>query len=326
MSRPAVLLINLGTPEAPTPKAVSKFLFQFLSDRRVVDLPGLAWKAILRLMLPLRSIKVSRMYQEIWMQDGSPLKIYTEKVSKKLEEALHESNHKIPVFYAMTYSTPSIAEVLRNILQNESEKERITRLIILPLFPQYSKTTTAAAWDKLTHELNRQIFIPSIHFIHEYANEIEYQEALAESITKFWTEHPQSERLLFSFHGVPKALERAGDSYIKTCKKLSANVAKLLKIPENSYEISFQSQFGFAPWSTPKTADILTQWGTLGIQSVDVISPSFAVDCLETLEELDKRMRKVFYASGGKCYQYIPALNDSETHIRVLKKIILKFF
>lgn len=355
MSRTAVLLVNLGTPEAPTPKAISKFLFHFLSDRRVVDLPRILWKAVLHLILPFRSIKVSRMYQAIWRQEGSPLKIYTERLSIKLENALNEmahndfnsplkasntslndynaplndskykmNNDKIPVFYAMTYSTPSITNVLRNILQNN--KERITQLIVLPLFPQYSKTTTAAVWDKLTHEFKRQVFIPSIHFINEYANEVEYQKALAESITTFWSEHPKSERLLFSFHGVPKAIERGGDTYVKTCKNLAQAIAKILNIPENSYEISFQSRFGFSPWSEPQTAHVLSAWGALGIQSVDVISPSFAVDCLETLEELDKQMRKLFYASGGKCYQYIPALNDSDSHIRVLKKIIQKFF
>lgn len=321
----AVILVNLGTPEAPTPLAVTRFLAQFLSDRRVVDLPGFLWKGILRVILPFRARRVARLYESIWMQEGSPLRIYTQRLSLALERSLQEVNSaKIPVFFAMTYGSPNISTILQNILQNKST--RITRLIVLPLFPQYSKSTTAAVWDKITFTLKRQTFIPTLHFIHEYANETDYQKALAESITKFWNKHPRGERLLFSFHGVPKRFELQGDTYVSTCKSLAKQVARLLNIPENSYEISFQSRFGFAPWVRPSTSQILTRWAAAGIHSVDVISPSFAVDCLETLEELDKQMRHIFLSSGGKYYQYIPALNDSQMHVTVLKSLIQKFF
>lgn len=324
-SHTAVLLVNLGSPDAPTPLAVTRFLAQFLSDRRVIDLPPFLWRGILGIILLFRATRVARLYQSIWMQDGSPLRIYTKRLSLALEQALEESHcSKIPVFFAMTYGSPNISTVLQKILHNKIG--RITRLIVLPLFPQYSKSTTAAAWDKISLALKHQINIPTLHFIHEYARDTHYQHALAESITKFWNQHPRGERLLFSFHGVPKRFETLGDTYASTCKILANEVAKILNIPENSYEISFQSRFGFSAWVTPSTSQVLVSWASGGIQSVDVLSPSFAVDCLETLEELDKQMRQVFLSSGGKHYQYIPALNDSQSHVSVLKRLIQKFF
>lgn len=317
----AVVLVNLGTPKAPTPREVWRFLSQFLFDPCVVDLPKL-FRIGLQAILPFRAKKVAKLYQRIWMPEGSPLQVHTERLGLGLQKSLQASFQRdIPVYVAMTYGSPNVASVVKNVIHN-----KIERLIVLPLFPQYSKSTTRAVWNKLNNAFSEHILIPSFYFIHEYANEEVFINAQALSIDKFWTQNKRSERLLFSFHGIPKRYETLGDTYPKACKRLAREIAKKLKIAENSYEISFQSRFGFAPWVTPYTDQILRDWGRAGIQSVDIVSPSFAVDCLETLEELDIEMRHLFLASGGKKYQYIPALNDSPIHIEALKCLIQKFF
>lgn len=317
----ALLLVNLGTPEAPTPAAVFKFLREFLFDARVVNLP-LLFRLMLQLILPFRAKRVAKLYQRIWLQEGSPLQVYTERLGQALAYSLRQTQQEcVPVYTAMTYGNPNIEIQINDII-----KKKIERLIVIPLFPQYSKATTAAVWDKLAKALMRHSFVPSLIFINEYTNDDLYVLALAESITLHWSLHGRGERLLFSFHGIPKRNVLMGETYPLACKRLGDRVAKMLKIPENSYEISFQSRFGAAPWVTPYTDQLLTNWGNLGVQSVDVISPSFAVDCLETLEELNIQMREIFLKSGGKTYQYIPALNDSPAHVMVLKGLIQKFF
>lgn len=321
LPKTAIVLVNLGTPERPTHREVTRFLREFLADPCVIDLPKI-FRVAIQMILPFRAKRVAKLYQSIWMEEGSPLQVYSQRLGLGLQHSLQETiGQLIPVSVAMTYGKPNLITILNEILAN-----KIDRLIVLPLFPQYSKTTTKAIWNKLNDALRYHSVIPSFHFIHEYTNDNLYMDALAESITQFWTQQGRAERLLFSFHGIPKRYALAGDTYPKACKDLAFNVAKKLKIPENSYGISFQSRFGFAPWVSPYTDQQLRDWGGSGVKSVDVVSPSFAVDCLETLEELNIGMRHIFLAAGGEKYQYIPALNDSKAHIEVLKGLILKFF
>jgi len=320
----AVLLVNLGTPLLPTHREVTRFLKEFLADPCVVDLPKiLRWA--LQLILPFRAKRVVKLYQSIWMKEGSPLKVYSHRLGEGLQGALQETieryNTEVTVHVAMTYGNPNIIATVNEILNN-----KIDRLIVLPLFPQYSKATTKPIWNKLCDALKHRLVIPDFHFINEYANNHLYIQALAESIAQFWRERGKSEQLLFSFHGVPVRNLIQGDTYPTTCRALALRVAEELKIPENSYAISFQSRFGLSPWMRPYTDQQLRDWAGLGVKSVDVVSPSFAVDCLETLEELDIGMRHLFLASGGEKYQYIPALNDNQAHIEALKGLIIKFF
>lgn len=323
-SNTSVLLINLGTPEKPTAFAVYKFLSRFLSDPRVIELPKLIWRFFLyTIVLPIRSLSVAQLYKSIWTVDGSPLKVQTKRLCDALGNSLQKSEHldTIKVFYAMTYSSPKLDIILKEILN-----QNISQLIILPLFPQYSSTTTAAAFDAIAKTLKAYRKLPSIYFIHEYANTDLYKKALSESITEFWNQHGRSERLLFSFHGIPKRYEDMGDPYRIQCEMLVEALVKILKIPENSYGISYQSRFGWNAWLKPSTTSLLQEWAINGIKSVDVISPSFAVDCLETLEEINIQMRQIFIKAGGHRYQYIPALNDKPAHVNVLKALIEKIF
>lgn len=318
----AILLINLGTPESPTPWGVIKFLRQFLSDRRVVEIPRILWWFILYfLVLPFRSFRVAKAYQMIWMKEGSPLRVLTERLANSISLVLStRHHHSIPVLNAMTYGSPDIKTQMKILKQLE-----INRLIILPLFPQYSATTTGAAFDAISRVMNKQRYIPSLIFVHDYGMSQVYLNALAERITQYWNEEGRSERLIFSFHGLPQRTETLGDPYIKSCREMVLQLSKKLKITENSFSIAFQSRFGRAKWATPYLDEILDRWALEGVQSIDIISPSFSVECLETLEELGIRSREKFIKAGGKQLRLIPLLNDSVAHANVLIETILKF-
>lgn len=315
--------MNLGTPQDPTFFAVRKFLRQFLWDPRVVEIPRLLWWLILQgIVLPFRTPRLVKLYRQIWTRDGSPLQVFTERLANKVAEHFSKRvTSEISVFYAMTYGTPTVKHALKQI-----EGLRVARLIVVPLFPQYSATTTGAVFDKLVDQLKSQRYIPSIHFVNDYAGEENYLQALAQSITQTWRAHGRSERLLFSFHGIPLRNEQLGDPYPERCKHVASRVAEILNIPENFWDFSFQSRFGFSPWRGPNTEERLLKWAGEGVKSVSVISPSFAVDCLETLEELDIKNRKCFLNAGGECYHYIPALNDTSNHTQVLTSLIENFF
>lgn len=337
----AILLVNIGTPDKPTLGSIFQFLSRFLSDPRVIELPQFFWRILLYcLILPIRVFRIKKLYQSIWMPQGSPLKVYTERLCIALQNAYHHDScyntdvlnkndvlnnnaihHSVSVYYAMTYSNPYLKNILLDIL-----KQPIERLIVLPLFPQYSSTTTGAVWDAVTNILKRYRRLPSFYFIKEYASDSFYLQAVCESITKFWNQHGPTERLLFSFHGIPLRYETLGDPYANNCKTMVRAVAKMLKIPENFYEISFQSRFGLSTWVAPNTQEVLQKFALNGIKSVDVISPSFAVDCLETLEELNVQMRHVFMNAGGERFRYIPALNDDKAQVDALKRVIEKKF
>lgn len=323
LNKIGVLLVNLGSPDKPSFFGIIKFLRQFLWDKRVVNSPRLSWFFLLYLfILPFRSFKVSKAYRSIWTREGSPLKVLTKSLAERLNTYLRATEKdSISVRYAMTYGKPNIQSQIEAL-----QSLNITQLIIVPLFPQYSSTTTAAVFDSLAKVMSTRINIPSFSFIHEYALEEAYLEALKESILNFWERFGMPEQLIFSFHGIPKALYDRGDSYPDSCVRLAKTLAKKLNLSENFYKISFQSRFGFAKWVKPYLQAALMDALSLGHQSVDVVAPSFAVDCLETLEELEVETRKFFLKKGGKSFRYIPALNDNERHIIALAHIIKHFF
>jgi ferrochelatase len=322
-TKTGVLLVNLGTPDTPTPWGVMKFLRAFLSDKRVVEIPQWLWRFILYgVILPFRSFKVAKNYQRIWTSQGSPLRTITKQLAQRLSDYLSlQQDCYIPVVSAMTYGNPSIKEGI-SILNQLG----ISRLIVVPLFPYYSGTTTAAVLDALARQMANVRAIPSIFFIHQYGLAECYLDALVQSIVEHWRQQGRAERLLFSFHGIPKRNERLGDPYSFQCKKAAERLAEKLNIAENYWEIGFQSRFGFNAWLTPATDELLVKWAKEGIQSVDVVSPSFAVECLETLEELGEQSRHLFLKAGGKSFRYIPALNDSDRHVRALGTEIEIFF
>jgi ferrochelatase len=319
----AVLLVNLGTPRAPTFLGVAQFLREFLSDPRVVNLPRWLWWFILHgLVLPFRSSRVAKLYQTIWMPEGSPLKAHMERLTGDLREYIsRQLGEEIPVMYAMTYGEPGINTLLKLV-----ENKAINRLIVLPLFPQYSATTTAAVFDKLALYFKKRRYVPTLYFINEYTQEPLYHQAIADSILKCWSNEGQTECLLFSFHGLPVRYEKGGDPYPARCRALAEAVAKRLNISEGGWKIGFQSRFGFDEWVKPYSDQQLVLMAEEGVRSVTVVSPSFSVDCLETLEELNIQHRQIFLKAGGEIFHYVPALNNSSAHLKVLFALIQKFF
>lgn len=318
-----VLLVNLGTPDSPTPWAVMKFLGEFLSDGRVVELPKLLWRFILYgIILPFRSFKVAKKYQAIWTSHGSPQRVIMAQLAERLSIYLSaQIGLNVPVISAMTYGNPSLKQGISTL-----RAKGVSRLIVLPLFPYYSSTTTAAVLDAVARQMAKLRSVPSIFFIHEYGLRESYLDALAESIRAHWHVKGRAERLLFSFHGLPKRNQQKGDPYPEQCIEAAKRLVKILNIADNYWKIGFQSRFGYNEWLTPATDDCLTQWALEGVKSVEVVSPSFAVECLETVEELDDQSRHLFLKAGGESFQYIPTMNDTDRHVRVLGNLINKFF
>jgi len=316
-SKTGVLLTNLGSPAAPTTTAVRKFLREFLSDPRVVNLPRPIWWLILNcFVLPFRPAQSAHAYQGIWDQEqGSPLTFYTRRLTEKL--ASHLANDGITVDYAMRYGEPSIAARLRQF-----RAQGITDIIVLPLYPQYSSTTTASVYDDLVKELNRWRHLPSFRFISDYHQHPDYIAALADSIRQHWREHGQNQLLMMSFHGLPEQLTEWGDPYFHQCHKTGALLASELGLDDNQWRLVFQSRFGKAEWLKPYCVDTLRAMPNEGVTGVDLVCPGFAVDCLETLEEIAVTNREAFITAGGLRYRYIPALNDGDSHVRALSNLL----
>lgn len=310
----AILLTNIGTPSEPTSHAVRSYLRKFLSDKRVVELPRWVWWPILYgIILPLRPRKSAKLYQSIWTDDGSPLLVYSKKIAAKLEKKM-----QLPVAMGMHYSSPSIQEAL-----DELKSKKVSRILILPLYPQYSGTTTASTFDAVASVLKTWRILPEIRTINHYATHPDYIQKICASIRKTWKEN-SPKHLLFSYHGIPKKLITAGDPYYQQCQQTTASIVNELQIPNSNWSISFQSRLGRAEWISPYTKDVLSTLPQNGILDLDVICPGFATDCLETLEEINIRGKKQFLDAGGKSFHYIPALNDSDEHIEMLEKIILE--
>lgn len=316
VNRKAVLLLNLGTPSAPSPKAVRLYLAEFLSDPRVVELPAWLWKPFLRtILLPLRSKRSARLYQSIWMEEGSPLAVYSKRLAEKVQQTLGDS---FKVVLAMRYGQPSMAMALKNLLQENN----IQSLTILPLYPQYSATTTASCFDQMAKILKQQRFIPSLHFISSYFDHPLYIAALAKSIRQYWMEHGNEATVLFSFHGLPQRSVELGDPYEQQCHATVNLLALQLNLSSEQYHIVFQSRFGKAQWLQPYCDVLLQQLPAQGVKKVVIICPGFAVDCLETLEEISQRYQQLFLKAGGESFHYIPALNTATAHAELLASII----
>lgn len=317
-SKTAILLVNLGTPDAPTPIAVRRYLRQFLSDSRVIEIPKLAWAIILNLfVLPFRPKRVAHAYASIWQGD-SPMRLILNEQVDLLQKRL--VNHNVSVFPAMTYGQPALSELLRQLSQQNFEK-----VIVLPLYPQYSASTTGAVFDVIADWGKKVRNLPELHFIKDYYAHPLYIKALAESVRAYQAKHGKPEKLLMSFHGIPLPYEQKGDPYAKRCRITAELLAKELQLGENEWLCSFQSRFGKQEWVKPYTSQTLQTWAEQGVKSVQVISPSFSADCLETLEELAVENRDIFLAAGGEQYSYIPALNSEQGHIAMMADLVLPY-
>lgn len=310
-----VLIINLGTPEAPTAAAVKPYLRQFLSDRRVVELPPLFWQPLLRgLILPFRSGRSAHGYQKIWFKEGSPLAVFTRRQSEGLAKRLPDTVHTA---YAMSYGRPSVHEAL-TLLKSKG----VGRLIVLPLYPQYAASSGGAALDKVLTELLRQRNQMSLRTISRFYDHPAYIAALARQIHSYRAQHGAGEHLLFSFHGIPERQQQAGDPYPDECRHTARLTAAALGLGEEQYTVSFQSQFGRAKWIGPSTQQLFEQLPKQGIRRLDVCCPGFVADCLETMEEIAIAGREQFHAAGGSQFHYIPCLNDNPDWLDALAQIV----
>lgn len=313
-----ILLINLGTPDAPTPSAVRRYLAEFLWDPRVVEIPRPLWWLLLHgLVLPLRPRKTAALYQKIWTDQGSPLLIHSQRIAKTLQHRLEKRLEKsTKVVLAMRYGSPSIAQGLA-----ELQAANVQQLLIFPLYPQYSAPTTASAFDAVSTILKTWRHIPELRMINNYATEPAYIEAIVTHIKNHWQKQGKAEHLLFSFHGLPKHFVAKGDPYEKQCYATAERVAAKLELAPTEWRVTFQSRFGKAEWLTPYCDKTLQAMPQQQQKSVDVVCPGFAVDCLETLEEIAQTNAGLFYKAGGEYFSYISALNDSELHIQALEDI-----
>lgn len=315
--RTAVLLCNLGTPDAPTPAAVRRYLAEFLGDPRVVEIPRLLWLLILHgIILRFRPAKSARKYQSIWTPAGSPLKVWTEKQAKLLQGWLGQRNHRVTVLPGMRYGSPAITAQLDAL-----KAQGATRILVLPAYPQYSGTTTASVSDAVYAWAQHTRTLPELRFVNHYHDDPDYLFALAASVQRHWQKHGEPEQLVMSFHGVPKRTLELGDPYHCECHKTARLLAQALGLGADRYRVTFQSRFGKAKWLEPYTEPTLVALAHSGTRRVDVVCPGFTADCLETLEEINMEARDAFLQAGGKEFRYIPCLNDSPAWVDALCSI-----
>lgn len=316
-SKAAVVLVNLGTPQAPTAKAVRPFLREFLSDTRVVEIPRLIWWFLLNcIIVPFRSKKTAAKYAAIWTNEGSPLKIHTQKQATLLRGYLGETGHQVDVVPAMRYGQPALPDVLAELQKNGCE-----RVLILPAYPQYSGTTTASIVDAVLAHYKNVRNIPELRFIKHYHDHPGYIGALKKSVLEHWNQNQRGEHLVMSFHGVPKRTLLSGDPYHCECQKTARLLAQSLGLKEGDYSVTFQSRFGKAQWLQPYTLPTVQALAKKGVKRVDVICPGFISDCLETLEEINIEVRREFMLAGGTEFNYIPCLNEDVHWMRGLADI-----
>ncbi len=318
----AVLMVNLGTPERADRRAVRRYLSEFLSDPRVIEAPRLLPRLLLLLLLrflilPLRAGRSAALYRRIWQTDGSPLLVLSQRLAATLAARL--AARRVRVTLAMRYGRPAIGETLDTLLAGN-----VQRLLVLPLYPQYSATTTASVFDAVAAHLRRHRRLPEIRFINDYSADPDWLAALAAGIGEYRARHGAAERLLFSFHGIPRRYSLAGDPYDERCQASARRIAERANLPPGSWQVTFQSRFGRGAWLTPATDATLRQLAADGIGHVQVVCPGFAVDCLETLEEIAIQGREAFMAAGGRRFDYIPALNDTPAHAAALSALILR--
>ena len=314
--RLGVLLANLGTPDGSDPASVRRFLAEFLWDPRVVEAPRwIWWLALHGVILRTRPSKSSHAYQQVWTPEGSPLLIHSTALAKRIADAL-QPRWNAAVALGMSYGSPSIPNALQ-----ELRRQGARRIVVLPLYPQYSGTTTASVFDRVTRQLQRWRWVPELRFIGSYHDDVGYIEAVAASIEQHWRTH-QKQHLLFSFHGIPKRYVEAGDPYYCQSMKSARLIAKRLSLGDQEWSVSFQSQVGREEWLRPYTDERLLEYARSGPKRVTLVCPGFATDCLETLEEIALRNRQLFLEAGGEAYDYVPALNAGEPHVAALTKLI----
>jgi protoporphyrin/coproporphyrin ferrochelatase len=318
--RIAILLCNLGTPDAPTAPALRRFLAEFLSDARVVEVPRLLWLLILHgVILRVRPAKSAKKYASIWTPEGSPLKVWTEKQAKLLGGYLGERGHRVTVRVAMRYGGPSIASVL-----DELKAQAVSRVLVLPLYPQYSGTTTASIVDAVCAWAQRSRTVPELRFVNRYHDDAGYIAALAKRVNEHWAVHGRPDRLVLSFHGVPKRTLTLGDPYHCECLKTARLLRERLGVPADFVTVTFQSRLGKAEWLQPYTEPSLIAMGKQGVKRVDVMCPGFTSDNLETLEEINMEAREAFLHAGGKEFHHIACLNDQHEWIAALASISIQ--
>lgn len=314
-----VILANLGTPDAATAPAVREFLRQFLSDQRVIEIPKVIWQIILNcFVLPFRPKRVAEAYASIWNQD-SPMReiLYAQVAGIKQQLDTQYPHLDLNIIPAMSYGNPGIQAVLKNLSQMPQE-----HVIVLPLFPQYSATSTAPLYDAFARWIPKQRHLPGLTILKDYYRHPLYIEALANSISRFQATHGRAQKLLMSFHGIPQPYADKGDPYPERCRETARLVAAHLGLHDDEWAISFQSRFGKQEWVKPYTDALLEEWGKSGVESVQILSPAFSADCLETLEELEVENAELFLESGGQRYEYIPALNTNAEHLELLTQLL----
>ena len=317
---PGVLLVNLGTPDAPTVPALKRYLAEFLSDPDVVTLPRLLWLPLLHLVvLRTQPAKSAEAYARIWSKEGSPLLVNSRALETRLQVVLRQRFGK-PVLLAlgMRYGNPAIDKALETL-----QRDGATRLLVLPLYPQYAAATTASSFRAIARALERLGWSPRVRSLHDYHVEPTYIAALAESVKEFWDKNGRAGKLLISFHGIPQQVSDAGDPYAGQCAATAAALAKRLGLDESQWQLTFQSRFGKARWLQPYTEAVLKEYAARGIREVDVVCPGFPVDCLETLEEIALRYAESFRVAGGESLRYIPALNGRDSHVQALADIVV---
>jgi protoporphyrin/coproporphyrin ferrochelatase len=313
----AVLLVNLGTPDAPTPAALRRYLAEFLSDPRVVEIPRALWWLILHgVILRMRPAKSAAKYASVWGAEGSPLLMWTARQAKLLLGSLGGRGHHLVVRHAMRYGQPAIAAVL-----DELKAQNVTRVLVLPAYPQYAAATGASVVDAVMAWAHKTRRVPELRFVADYHDDAAYIAALAHSVRKHWQTHGRGQKLVLSFHGIPQRSLLLGDPYHCQCHKTARLLAEALGLRKEEWLVTFQSRFGKAKWLEPYTEPTLQQLAASGLQRVDLMCPGFAADCLETLEEIDQEARAAFKAAGGREFHYIPCLNDQAEGMRALAAV-----
>jgi protoporphyrin/coproporphyrin ferrochelatase len=311
-----VLLVNLGSPNSPSTGDVRRFLREFLGDPRVVNLPRPLWWLILNLfVLPFRPRKSAHAYQTIWTEQGSPLVVFTQQLTANL--AARYADENLLIDCAMRYGKPSLREKLR-----EFKNQAVDEIMILPLYPQYSSTTTASIFDVVAEEFVSWRHMPSLRFLSDYYASPAHIQALANSVREHWRAHGQAELLVMSFHGLPAKLTEWGDPYFHHCQTTGRLLAEQLGLQDGQWRLVFQSRFGRTEWLKPYCVEVLQELPQQGVKNIDIICPGFAVDCLETLEEIALTNRDIFLQAGGETYRYISALNASDAHVEVMFDLI----
>ena len=315
-----ILLTNLGTPDAPTAKAVKPYLLEFLSDTRVIEIPKILWQIILRgIILQIRPSRSAKIYKSVWTKEGSPLLKISKKQIYLVKEKLRKVYPNTVFSLAMRYGNPSIESALM-----ELKKNNVRRLLVLPLYPQYCAATTGSTFDAVTKVLQKWRWIPELRFINQYFEEENYIKALADSIQQFWSKKGQPQKIIFSYHGIPKKYHTKGDPYHCFCLKTTRLVKEYMKLDDDKVFTTFQSRFGRQEWLQPYTSQTLQEFPGKDIKKIHIISPGFSADCLETLEELEVENREYFMKAGGEEYDYIPCLNDNPLHIEMIVHLLHK--